>query len=118
MKIRSFVDKLRTNRQPAQRTKSAAVLLTAAEVDDKIIQYTGAAANLQLPTGTNLQLQFDDEDNDSQDFSVINTGTGTATLTTNTGLTLVGNMAVAINTSGMFRARRTSTATYTIFRIG
>lgn len=117
MRIRSFVEKLKTNVQSAQTTKSAAILLTAAEIDSKIIQYTGAAASLQLPTGTNLQLQLDDEVNDSEDFSVINTGTGAATITTNTGMTLVGSMVVAAGASGLFRARRTGTATYTVFRL-
>jgi hypothetical protein len=105
--------------QPAQVSKAAAATLTIAELENGIIQYTGAAANLTLPTGTNIEggVPATFPTNMSFDFSVINTGTGTATLVTAAGLTLVGAMTTAINTSTVFRVRKTATNAYTVYRI-
>lgn len=105
--------------QAAQVSKSAAATLTITELLNGIIQYTGAAANLTLPTGTNIEggvisgLAVDR----AFEFTVVNTGSGTATLVTATGLTLVGSMAVATATSGRFRVRKTATNTYTVYRV-
>jgi hypothetical protein len=106
--------------QPAQASKAAAATLTIAELENGIIQYTGAAATLTLPTGTNIETGTPNvfPVNMAFDFSVINTGSGTATLGTATGLTLVGSMAVTAGVSGMFRVRKTATNTYTVYRIG
>lgn len=107
------------NKQPAQTSKAAAATLTIAELETGIIQYTGAAATLTLPTGTLIEggtpASFPTDM--SFDFSVINTGSGTATLGTATGLTLVGAMTVTAGASGMFRVRKTATNTYTVYRI-
>jgi hypothetical protein len=105
--------------QPAQASKAAAATLTIAELLTGIIQYTGAAATLTLPTGTLIEGGTPNSFpvNMSFDFSVINTGTGTVTLGTAAGLTLVGAMTTAISTSTMFRVRKTATNTYTIYRI-
>lgn len=106
-------------RQPAQTTKAAAATLTIAELLTGIIQYTGAAANLTMPTGTLIDagilagLAADR----AFEFIVINTSTGTATLVTATGLTLVGSMAVAIATSARFRVRKTAANTFTVYRV-
>lgn len=106
-------------RQPAQTTKAAAATLTIAELLTQIIQYTGAAANLTMPTGALIDagilagLAADR----AFDFTVINTGTGTATIVTATGLTLVGSMAVPIATSANFRVRKTAAATFTVYRV-
>lgn len=55
---------------------------------------------------------------DGFDIYVVNTGASNAfTMTTNTGWTLVGNMAVALSTSGHFRAVRTSPAAWVLYRI-
>ena len=105
--------------QPAQTSKSAAATLTIAELLTSIIQYTGAAANLTLPTGNAIDagvpasLPVDL----SFDFSIINTGSGAATVVTNTGLTTVGNLAVAAGDSGLFRVRKTAANTFTVYRI-
>jgi hypothetical protein len=106
--------------QPAQAVETAAATLTIAELEDGIIQYTGAAATLTLPTGTNIETGTPNvfPTDMSFDFSVINTGSGTATLGTATGLTLVGAMTVTAGVSGMFRVRKTATNTYTVYRIG
>lgn len=103
--------------QPTITSKSAAATLTIAELRTQIVQYTGAVANLQLPTGTDIQTSTGSATDISFDFSVINTGSGAATLTTNTGLTLVGSMVVTNGTSGLFRVRRTGANTFTIYRI-
>lgn len=105
--------------QPAQTSKAAAATLTIAELLTGIIQYTGAAANLTLPTGTAIEggVPATFPVNMSFDVSVINTGSGAATIVTNTGLTLVGSTVVTNGTSAMFRVRKTATNTYTVYRI-
>jgi hypothetical protein len=105
--------------QPAQNVESAAATLTIAELLTGIIQYTGALATLTMPTGTDIEggVPATFPTNMSFDFSVINTGSGTVTLGTAAGLTLVGGMTVAAAASGLFRARKTSTNTYTIYRL-
>lgn len=106
--------------QPAQTVEVAAATLTIAELLTGIVQYTGAAATLTLPTGTLIEGGTPNvfPVDMSFDFSVINTGSGTATLGTATGLTLVGAMTVTAGVSGMFRVRKTATNTYTVYRIG
>jgi hypothetical protein len=105
--------------QPAQSVESAAATLTIAELLTGIIQYTGALATLTMPTGTNIEggVPATFPTDMSFDFSVINTGAGVVTLGTATGLTLVGGMTVAAAASGLFRVRKTSTNTYTVYRI-
>lgn len=106
-------------RQGTPASYAAAVTLTIADLLTGIVRYTGAAANLTFPTGTNIEngLPATFPNNHSFDFSVINTGSGTATLLTNTDLTLIGGMTVAAGASGQFRARKTATNTYTIYRL-
>ena len=104
--------------QPNITSKSVSTTLTLSELRTRIVQYTGAAANLQLPLGTDIETGLNGvQTNSSFDFSVINTGSGSATLTTNTGLTLIGSMAIANGTSGQFRVRKTSANNYTIYRL-
>jgi hypothetical protein len=106
-------------RQPAQTSKAAAATLTIAELLTQIIQYTGAAANLTMPTGTLIEggLATGIANDLAFEFNVINTGTGTATIVTAAGLTLTGAMTVPINTSATFRVRRTAANTYTVYRV-
>jgi hypothetical protein len=105
--------------QPAQSVESAAATLTIAELLTGIIQYTGALATLTMPTGTDIEggVPATFPTDMSFDFSVINTGAGVVTLGTATGLTLVGGMTVAAAASGLFRVRKTSTNTYTVYCI-
>lgn len=104
----------------APATKAAAATLTGAEVMGQYIQYTGAAANLTMPTATNLQAAMPTEvatlNDMSFDFTIINTGSGTATLVVNTGITAIGALTTAINTSTTFRIRKTATNTFIIYR--
>lgn len=105
--------------QPAPTSKGSAATLTIAELLTGIIQYTGAAANLTLPTGTDIEggVPATFPTDMSFDFSVINTGSGTATIVTNTGITTVGGLTVAAGASGMFRVRKTAANTFTVYRI-
>jgi hypothetical protein len=104
--------------QPSITTKSAAATLTAAEVYTGILEYTGSAATVTFPTGTQLQddVFFWTTTNISLDFSVINTGSGTCTMAAN-GNTTVGSLTIAAGSSGKFRLRRTGSAAFTIYRI-
>jgi hypothetical protein len=105
--------------QPAQTSKAAAATLTIAELLTGIIQYTGAAATLTLPTGTLIEggLPATFPTDMSFDVSFINTGAALLTIGTATSLTLVGTMTVATGTSGLLRFRKTATNTYTVYRI-
>lgn len=105
--------------QPAQTSKAAAATLTIAELLTGIIQYTGAAATLTLPTGTltegGLPATFPADM--SFDVSFINTGAALLTIGTAAGLTLVGTMTVATLTSARLRFRKTAANAYTVYRI-
>lgn len=104
--------------QGAVTSKGAAATLTIAELLTRIIQYTGAAASLTLPTGSDIEAGVSGLAADRAfEFNVINTGSGTATIATAAGLTLVGTMTVTAGASGAFRVRKTATDTYTVYRI-
>ena len=107
------------NTQSAPIAKTAAATLTAAELENGIITYNGAAVNLTMPLGTDLDAAFASmKVNSSFDFNIINIGgTNAATVTANTGVTLVGVAAVSANTACTWRVRRTDVATYVAYRI-
>jgi hypothetical protein len=111
---------------PVPATATASATLTASQALNGILLGSpgGTAASYQLPTVTTLEAGIPSAAGvgDSFDFSVMNvdgTGTGVITLTTNTGWTLVGLMTVAATagTSQMFRARKTGSGTWTLYRI-
>ena len=104
--------------QSAQTSKVAAATLTIAELLTGIIQYTGAAATLTLPTGTLIEggLPATFPTDMSFDVSFINTGATLLTIGAG-GNTTVGTMTVATLTSAMLRFRKTATNTYTVYRI-
>lgn len=105
--------------QSAPIAKTAAATLTAAELANGLITYTGAAVALTLPLGTDLDAAFPSmKVNSCFDFYIINIGgTNSATVTANTGVTLVGVAAVAAATSCNWRVRKTADATYVAYRI-
>jgi hypothetical protein len=117
--------------QATPTAKTVSATLTAAEILVGIVtvaQGAAGASALQLPTGTALDTALPNAvADDCIDFSVINTSTvdaEDASLTTNTGWTLVGSMDIpaysaagSLNSSGCFRARKTGTATWTLYRI-
>lgn len=113
---------------PAAATTSAT--LTAANVLAGIITVNqgGAGASAQqLPLATAMDTALPTSvAGDSFDFSVVNISTvaaESASLTTNTGWTLVGDMDVSANSAattksaGRFRARKTATGAWTIYRL-
>jgi hypothetical protein len=111
----------------APATATASATLTASQVLNGILLGSpgGTAAAYQLPTVTVLEAGIPSAAavGESFDFSVMNvdgTGTGVITLTTNTGWTLVGLMTVVATagTSQMFRARKTGSGTWSLYRIG
>lgn len=118
--------------QGAPTAKTTSATLTAAEVLAGIItinQAGGATSAQQLPTASAMDTALPDAAaGDAFDFFVINTSTvdaEDASLTTNTGWTLVGAMDVpaysaagSLNSSAMFRARKTGSAAWTLYRLG
>lgn len=118
-KMRVSSDGVVSTLQPSVTSKSGSATLTAAELRTRIIQFTGAsAANLTLPTGTNLEAATGAITDTSFDFTVINTGTATATIVVNTGVTSVGVLTVTADASAQFRLRRTGTNTFIVYRLG
>lgn len=105
--------------QSAPVAKTAAATLTAAELTNGIITYTGAAAAITLPTVADTEaLVSSAKNNSSFDFSLINIGaSNAATLTAGTGWTLVGVAAVSAVTSSTWRARKTGDGTWTAYRL-
>ena len=104
--------------QAAPTSKSAAATLTAAELTNGIIQYTGATASLTLPTVADTEaLVSSAKVNSSFDVNFINTGAGTLTIAAGTGWTLVGTVTSATLTSAAWRARKTGDSAWTLYRI-
>lgn len=117
--------------QGAPTAKTVSATLTAAEVVTGIITVNQGAAGAsaqQLPLATDMDAAIPDAAaGDAFDFSVINISTvdaEDASVTTNTGWTLVGNMDVpaysaagSLNSSGRFRARKTGTGAWVLYRI-
>jgi hypothetical protein len=117
MRIDSAGSTLQT--QPAPAAVNATATLTVANLRTRLITSTTAAAVTgTLPTGTLMDGLYSAQADMGYDWSVINTGPNTFTVAAGTGHTVVGNMAVATNTSGSFRSRRTGTNTWVSYRIG
>lgn len=117
--------------QGAEAAKTTSTTLTAAEISTKMITVNnggGAATNLTLPTAAAMDIEFDQMGNDQAfDFTVLNISTVSAedcTILTNTGWTLTGRMQVDAaagtqdNPVGTFRARKTGTGAWTLYRSG
>jgi len=104
--------------QPTHTSKSAAATLTVSELKTQIIQYTGAAATLTLPTGTLTEGGFSGVyTNMTFQYSVINTGSGTCTIGAGTNHTILGAATIASGASGRFAARRTASNTFISYRL-
>lgn len=107
-------------------TATVGATLTAAQVTNGLLLGSpgSSAASYQLPTVAVLEAGIPSAVNvgESFDFSVVNvdgSGSGVITLTTNTGWTLVGLMTVVATagTAQRFRARKTTSTTWTLYRI-
>ena len=110
---------------PATATSTAT--LTAAQVlNGTLLGSPGSsAASYTLPTVADLEntLLNADKPGITFDFSVVNvdgSGSGVITLVAGTGWTLVGLMTVAATagTAQLFRARKTGTGAWTLYRRG
>lgn len=122
---------LTTVTQGAPTAATVSATLTAANLLTGIITVNqgGAAASAQqLPAATAMDTALPASvAGDAFDFSVINISTvdaEDASITTNTGWTLVGSMDVpaysaagSLNSSGRFRARKTGTGAWVLYRI-
>jgi hypothetical protein len=118
-------------KQGAPTAKTTSATLSAAEVLAGIItvnQGAGGTSAQQLPLAADMDTALPAfAAGDAFDFSVINTSTvdaEDASVTTNTGWTLVGNMDVhaysaagSLNASARFRARKTGSAAWTLYRL-
>lgn len=104
--------------QQAPVSKAAAATLTAVELTNGIVQYTGATATLTLPTVADTELQVSSAKvNSSFDVNFMNTGAGTLTIAVGTGWTLVGTVTSATLTSAAWRARKTGDGAWSLYRI-
>lgn len=110
----------------APLTATTDATLTAAQMLGGILLGSPgtSAAAYTLPTVATLEAELTNAVvGHSFDLSVINvngSSSGVITMTTNTGWTLVGLMTVVATagTAQMFRARKTGTSTWTLYRIG
>ena len=104
--------------QSAPTSKAAAATLTAAELTNGIIIYSGATASLTLPTVADTEaLVSSAKTNSSFEVNFINTGAGTLTVAAGTGWTLVGTVTSATLTSAAWRARKTGDSAWSLYRI-
>lgn len=99
---------------------NATATLTVAQLLTGVITSTTAAAvSATLPTAAIFDAGTSFSVLDSLDFSVVNTGaTNAFTVVTATGWTLVGNMAVALSSSGQFRIQKTAAGAFNLIRVG
>lgn len=117
-------------RQAAPATATDTATLTAAQLLSGIVLSTPtAAAAYTMPLATDVDTAIPDSAaNDAFDFTVVNLATNGAfdiTMTTNTGWTITGggNMVVESNdadraqSSARFRARKTGTGAWSLYRI-
>jgi hypothetical protein len=117
-RLRITSDGVRAYNQPAPTSKSAAATLTIAELKTAIVQYTGSADTLTLPTGTLMEGGFSGiYTNMTFEWSVINTGSGTVTIGAGADHTIVGHATVAAGDSGRFASRRTASNTFVSYRL-
>lgn len=95
--------------------------LTAAAIASGIVtSTTGSAVTATIPTGTVMEAAVELEIGESIDWSVINTGATNAITVTAaaSGHTVVGEGAVAAETSAVFRTRKSAASTYITYRVG
>lgn len=105
--------------QGAPNALDATGTLTAAMILGGIVtSSTAAAVTATVDTGTIMDAASTFAIGDSVDWTAINTGgTNAFTVTAATGHTLVGAGAVAANTSGRFRTRKTAANTFITYRL-
>ena len=103
---------------PAPASISAVTTLSNANIQAQIINTTGTSYTLTMPLGTTLETLITwSATNIAYDFFVINTASGTITMAANTGVTTLGLLTIATNTSARFRIRRTAANTFVLYRL-
>jgi len=107
---------------PASPTSylTPAQTLSTTELKTLIIQYTGATSgSFTLPNGTTMDAGVQNLLTATGiDWTFINTNSGTATITSpGSSHIIIGNGAVAANTSGRFRSVRSTTNVWVTFRL-
>lgn len=97
---------------------NATATLTVAQMLTGVITSTTAAAvTATLPTAAIFDAGSSWAALDAWDFVVVNTGAANAfTIQTATGWTLIGNMAVALSSSGTFRVQKTAAGAFNLIR--
>lgn len=106
--------------QPAVGTLNASGTITYALIASGIITSTTAAAVTgTLATGAVMDASTSFTVGDSVDWTVINTGAVNAftVAAAASGHTVVGNMGVALSTTGRFRTTKTAAATFVTYRL-
>jgi hypothetical protein len=106
--------------QGAPLALAAAATATAAQLQNGLFVFDGAAGNLTLPTVALLEADMlsAQKVNSAFDFFVINIDAADSiTLAVGTGWTIVGAAAVTTATSAHFRARKTGDGTWTAYRL-
>lgn len=117
--VQALSNNVQAKGQPDPTAFNTTGTLTAASLIDGILTSTTAAAvTATTPTGTQLTAAATHVAvGGAFDFYVINTGGSNAfTVQAGTDVTVVGS-AVAASSSGHFRAKRTATNTWVIYRI-
>ena len=113
------ISEVQLGTQTAPASVAAVATLTAAQLTNGIINYSGSTSPyLTLPTVADLEAVVSSAKvNSSFDFSVMATSTGSPEIGTATGWTLVGGMTVATATAALFRARKTGDGTWSLYKI-
>jgi hypothetical protein len=113
------LSEVQLNVQATPVAKTAAAVLTAAELTNGIMTYSGAVANITLPTVALTEaLVSSAKVNSSFDFSILNIGgTNTATVVAGTGWTLVGVVTVLALVSSTWRAVKTGDGAWSAYRL-
>lgn len=108
---------------PTAKTTTT-ITLTIAEMLTRLITSTQTAAvGITLPTGALTDAGFGGATlavGASFDWAIVNLGSSSGAVTVGAGSnhTVVGNMVVAISTTGQFRTRKTAAGTYVTYRVG
>lgn len=111
--------------QPTPATATSTATLTIAQLVTGILLGSpgGSAATYTLPTVALTEATLTNARTDTSfDFSVCNvdgSGSGVITVAVGTGWTIVGlaTVAATAGTTGRFRARKTGTGTWTLYRL-
>lgn len=117
LRIDSLGNQFATQQTPFSVNTTAT--LNVGQLASRIIRSTTSAlVTGTLPTGTAMDAWYSGAIDMGTDWSVINTGaTNNFVVAASTGHTVIGNMTVLPNTSGLFRSRRTDVNTWITYRV-